>query len=151
MGGHQTLPGQELRPDSPTKLNPTRDILLYTGPEHEHSFLSAGVLYFTAGVVNLPGGVLTVPIRGWALRAGYGSGAALAIGLGGEWLTGVAIIGLVAWLFDPLDKYQGGIIPDDVAQATTLPFFNTTWNALRGTNRENFPLDFQMENWGSFQ
>ena len=151
MGGHQTLPGQELHPDSPNQLNPTRDILLYTGPEHKESFLSAGVIYLSAGMLNLPGGALTVPIRSWALRAGFGGSVALAIGLGGEWLTGVAVIGIAAWVLDPMDLYQGGLIPDEVAQATTRPFFTTVWGALKGANRENFELDFQMEDWGSFQ
>jgi len=145
MSGHQTLPGQELHPDSPNNLNPVRDILLYTGPEHDESFLSAGVVYMSAGMLNMPGGALTIPIRSWAVRAGWGGAGALAIGLAGEWVAMAILGGFAVWLLDPLDMYQGGIIPDKVAQATTL----RVWTAA-GAPREEMVLDFGLEDW-SFQ
>jgi len=100
-------------------------------------------------MLNLPGGALTVPIRSWALRAGFGGTAAIAIGLAGEWALYASIVGVAAWWLDPLDLYEGGIIPDAVAQATTVP----VWEALTGQNERgpSYNLDFELSDWGSFQ
>jgi len=149
MGGHQTLPGQELHPDSPNQLNPSKDILLYTGPEHDESFLSAGVVYMSAGMLNMPGGAATVPIRSWAIRAGWGGAGALAIGLAGEWVLMAGVVGLASWLIDPLDLYQGGILPDKWAQATTVPVWERV--ALGEGAEGRYNLDFRLDEWGSFQ
>jgi len=145
MGGHQTYPGQDLDPAIPQSRSPDR--------EYDQDFWSAGMTYMTFGVVNPPGGALTPYIRSQALKAGFGERMALAIGLGGEYVSGIFLIGVAAWIFDPLDLYEGGLIPDEVAQITTKP----AWDFVVSTKKEIMnlgaaaPVEFEMNQMGSFQ
>jgi len=145
MSGHQTYPGQEIDRPLPRRHH------VPTGSEKEYdqSFWTAGVTYMTLGAVNPPGGTLTPALRSWALRAGFGQRAALLIGLGGEWVSGLFLIGLAGWLFDPLDLYEGGLIPDRVAQLSTakIPGLIEAAKDVGGA----MPIDFEMRDWGSFQ
>jgi len=145
MGGHQTYPGQEIdQPRGqhvPTSSSPEK--------EYDQDFWAAGVTYMTFGVLNPPGGAMTPYIRRQALKAGFGQRAAMAIGLGGEWVSGIFIIGIASWLFDPLDLYEGGIIPDVIAQETTAKIPGLIQSAKDEGGA--MPIDFQMGNWGSFQ
>ena len=148
MGGHQTYPGQDLDSEIPQSRSPDR--------EYDQDFWSAGMTYMTFGVVNPPGGALTPWIRHQALKAGFGQRAALAIGLGGEYVSGIFLIGLAGWLFDPLDLYEGGLIPDEVAQLTTVPVSAAIGNIITTVKSAKplggqTPIDFQMEGFGSFQ
>ena len=145
MGGHQTYPGQDLDPQIPQSRSPDR--------EYDQGFWEAGMTYMTFGALNPPGGALTPYLRRQALKAGFGELAAGAIGLGGEYVSGIFLIGLASWLFDPLDLYEGGLIPDEVAQQTTVPLFAYGQSTVATIKAEGgaMPIDFQMEGWGSFQ
>jgi len=145
MGGHQTYPGQDLDRPIPRNRPPSK--------EYEQGFWTAGVTYMSLGALNPPGGALTPTLRNWALKKGFGQRAALLIGLGGEWASGLFMIGLAGWIFDPLDLYEGGLIPDEVAQITTVP----AWEFIVSTKKELMnlggaaPVNFEMDQMGSFQ
>jgi len=150
MGGHQTYPGQDIDVPIPRHV-PTGSA--DPDEEYDHTFWSAAVVYMTFGVVNPPGGILTVPMTRWALARGMGQTGAVAFGLAGEWVTGILLIGILGAIFDPLDLYEGGLIPDAVAQNTTLPVWNFAIQLKDDvlSYGSAAPANFDMDRMGSFQ
>ena len=51
-----------------------------------------------------------------ALAQGFSPTSALAIGLAGEWLLGVALFATVGTILDPLDLYEGGLMSPEQAR-----------------------------------
>ena len=144
----ESSPQQAPREGIPTKPNHT-----LTGAErdYEHDWKSGMVWYITLGAVNAPGGALTPFLRNWALKKGAGPRLALLIGLGGEWATVALMVGVIGAVFDPLDRYPGGLIPDPIAQATTVPAFNALSQIKTATSSGGMQFNLDMSDWGSFQ
>lgn len=76
----------------------------------------AFLYYATAGIFQPPGGAATPFITAVALTQGFGPTAAVAIGLAGEWLLGIALFATVGTLLDPLDLYEGGLMTPEQSQ-----------------------------------
>lgn len=57
-------------------------------------------------------------------------------GYGGSIVMGTFVLGGILTLFDPLDLYRGGIIPDKYAHETVAP----TWRKFRADMKSKPPL-----------
>lgn len=144
----------EARPYQPREDIPTKPTHTLTGKtgDYEHDWKSGMLVYLTLGAVNAPGGALTPALRNMAIRRGAGARLALLIGLGGEWAIVAFAVGIMGAVLDPMDLYPGGLIPDPIAQAITVPLFEGAADLKAATSagmNQNFQLD--MSNWGSFQ